>query len=335
VTYQTSTPIVQDSYPSSGYGDDLSIAALWLGLAQNDSTLISQAKGYFDQFKLAKQLPDSAFNWDSPLPAIPILGTQIYLSYPQLGGDGWQSQAEEYLDRIVSGKGAGKLTKGGLLFYDASSPLASLNPAINAAMLLKRYAVIATSSDKANSYLQFAKSQTDYLLGNNPMSVPYVVGMNPNSPRNPHAALASGGNDINNINTSPPAETYVLYGGVVGGPDKRDRYYDIRDDWPQTEIAVDYNAPLLTLAAMHVMNETTDPFYTSLQAGAYASKKPSGHPCDPVYSCGPSLSSGAKIAIAVVVTVFGLAIIGGIAYLVIRYRRGRKFSRHERVKSSN
>jgi endoglucanase len=112
VTYQTSTPIVQDSYPSSGYGDDLSIAALWLGLAQNDSTLISQAKGYFDQFKLAKQLPDSALNWDSPLPAIPILGTQIYLSYPQLGGDSWQSQAEAYLDRILSGNGAGKLTKG-------------------------------------------------------------------------------------------------------------------------------------------------------------------------------------------------------------------------------
>lgn len=66
--------------------------------------------------------------------------------------------------------------------------------------------------------------------------VPYVVGMNPNSPRNPHSALASGGDDISNINTSPPVEAYVLYGGVVGGPDKRDKYYDIRDDWPETEV---------------------------------------------------------------------------------------------------
>lgn len=66
--------------------------------------------------------------------------------------------------------------------------------------------------------------------------VPYVVGMNPNSPHNPHSAMASGGDDITNINTSPPAEAYVLYGGVVGGPDQRDRYYDLRDDWPQTEV---------------------------------------------------------------------------------------------------
>ena len=86
---------------------------------------------------------------------------------------------------------------------------------------------------------------------------------------------------------------------------------------------MDYNAPLLTLAAMHVMNDTADPFYTSLQAGAYASKKPSGHPCDPVYSCTPSLSTAGKIAIAVVATVVGLGIIGGIIFMVVRYRRRR------------
>ena len=116
MTYQTSVPVVDSSYASSGYGDDLSIAALWLGLAQNDSTLISQAKGYFDQFQLGSALPDSVFNWDSPLPGIPILGTQIYQSYPQLGGNSWQSQAEAYLDRLVSGKGAGKLNKGSKLY---------------------------------------------------------------------------------------------------------------------------------------------------------------------------------------------------------------------------
>jgi len=114
MTYQTSVPAVKDSYPSSGYGDDLAIAALWLGLAQNDSTLVGQADGYFDQFKLGIQLPDSLFNWDSVLPGIPILGTQISQSYPELGGGGWKSRAEAYLDRVVSGKGAGRLTKGWL-----------------------------------------------------------------------------------------------------------------------------------------------------------------------------------------------------------------------------
>lgn len=70
------------------------------------------------------------------------------------------------------------------------------------------------------------------------MSAPYVVGSNPNSPQNPHSALASGGNDISEINTSPLQEAYVLYGAVVGGPDSSDRFYDIRSDWPETEVCV-------------------------------------------------------------------------------------------------
>ena len=168
MTYQTSVPVVWDSYPSTSYGDDLAIAALWLGWAQNNLTLISQAKGYFDYFELDKQLPDSVFNWDSLLPGVPILGTQICRSYPQLGEGGWQSLAETYLDRLVSGKGAGKLTKGsrtrfpgvfhrrnytgGLLYYNNAPSSTILNLAINAAMLLRRYAAIA-SDDKTDTYL--------------------------------------------------------------------------------------------------------------------------------------------------------------------------------------
>ena len=66
--------------------------------------------------------------------------------------------------------------------------------------------------------------------------MPYVVGINPNSPRNPHSAPASGGTDVDHINDQPHEETYVLYGAVVGGPDKDDKYWDIRSDWMQTEV---------------------------------------------------------------------------------------------------
>ena len=48
--------------------------------------------------------------------------------------------------------------------------------------------------------------------------------------------MASGGNDIEQIDTSPPQEAYVLYGGVVGGPDSKDRFYDIRSDYIETEV---------------------------------------------------------------------------------------------------
>jgi endoglucanase len=49
--------------------------------------------------------------------------------------------------------------------------------------------------------------------------------------------MASGGNDISAIDTSPLQEAYVLYGAVVGGPDTKDNFYDIRSDWVETEVS--------------------------------------------------------------------------------------------------
>ncbi|KAF8508411.1 Six-hairpin glycosidase-like protein, partial [Gautieria morchelliformis] len=82
-------------------------------------------------------------------------------------------------------------------------------------------AVTQTHPDKVTAYQNFAQCQVDYALGKNPMSAPYVVGSNPNSPSNPHSALTSA---------------YILYGGMVGGPDCNDNFYNIRRYWPETEV---------------------------------------------------------------------------------------------------
>lgn len=106
-----------------------------------------------------------------------------------------------------------------------------------------------------------------------------MVGQHPNSAQNPHSALASGGNDIGAIDTIPEKEAYVLYGGVVGGPDKQNNYFDQRSDYTQTEIALDYNAPVLSLTAARIQYQawTAPPQPGSLDVGA-------GGPLgDPVY----------------------------------------------------
>ena len=149
----------------------------------------------------------------------------------------------------------------------------------------------------------------------NGILVPYVVGMHPNSPRNPHSAMASGGNDASDINGSPPVEAYTLYGAVVGGPDRQDLYRDVRDNVNQTEVrflttvphlrfvitapqaAIDYNAPLLTLAAMHVMIDTADPFYTCMGSDACISNNSSpGYP--------PSSTGNLKSGVIVLTVLF-------------------------------
>ena len=43
-----------------------------------------------------------------------------------------------------------------------------------------------------------------------------------------------------------------MYGALVGGPLSSDKFWDWRDDWVETEVALDYNAMIPTLAAMQV-----------------------------------------------------------------------------------
>ncbi|KAJ2914293.1 hypothetical protein MD484_g6157, partial [Candolleomyces efflorescens] len=323
--YQKSVPQVADAYGSSDYGDELAIAALFLSWATGDAALFTEAEGYYEKYNLADS--NRVFNWDSKVPGLAVLFAQLAKSNPSVGGNltAWQANAEQYFDSIVDRKKSpGYVTGGGLLFFEGDSDSASLNPALNVAMLMRRFSTLATSDEKRTKYLDFAQSQLDYALGRNPMSVPYVVGANPNSPRNPHSAMASGGNDVETIDSDPVNTTYTLYGAVIGGPDKLDRFFDIRSDWPQTEVALDYNAPMLTLAAMHALADRSDPYYTYLQAGEYEKVKPDGFPCDAVFTSGcrgPHMSKGAKIAMAVSIVVvclvvFGLA--GYYIYLLIR-----------------
>ncbi|RXW24596.1 hypothetical protein EST38_g1220 [Candolleomyces aberdarensis] len=335
--YQKSVPQVADAYGSSDYGDELAIAALFLSWATGDAALFAEAESYYEKYNLADS--NRVFNWDSKVPGLAVLFSQIAKSNPSVGANftTWQAAAEQYFDSIVDNKKSpGRMTGGGLLFFEGDSDSASLNPALNVAMLMRRFSTLATSDEKKTKYLNFAQSQLDYALGKNPMSgesalltyedanandytilVPYIVGANPNSPSNPHSAMASGGNDVETIDTDPLNTTYTLYGAVVGGPDKLDRFFDIRSDWPQTEIALDYNAPMLTLAAMHALADRLDPYYTALRAGEYEKVKPDGFPCDAVFTSGcrgPHMSKGAKIAMAVSIVVVSLIVFGLAGY---------------------
>lgn len=82
---------------------------------------------------------------------------------------------------------------------------------------------------------------------------------------------------------------------------------------------------MLTLVAMHVLNDTSDPFFTRLQPGAFEAKKPSGNPCDAAFHCHPGgLSTGAKVALGVTLSIVGSAVIAtGIWYYT--RRRGLRY----------
>ena len=41
---------------------------------------------------------------------------------------------------------------------------------------------------------------------------------------------------------NPNPNTYILFGALVGGPDLKGNYLDARDNYQQSEVAIDYNA---------------------------------------------------------------------------------------------
>ncbi|MDX2055651.1 MAG: glycoside hydrolase family 9 protein [Polyangiaceae bacterium] len=106
---------------------------------------------------------------------------------------------------------------------------------------------------KTTDYQALAKSQLDWVLGQNPTGRSYVVGIGTNPPRSPHhrnacEQEASGPNDSVGCK-------HLLYGALVSGPSVGRAYADNVSDYVQNEVALDYNAGLVGLAAYAVYLE--------------------------------------------------------------------------------
>merc|ERR1712131_379539 len=92
----------------------------------------------------------------------------------------------------------------------------------------------------------FASSQVHYFLGENPKKMSYVVGFGDLYPQRPHhrgascpqTQMACGDQFRDSGNPNPN----ILFGALVGGPDNKDEYKDDRNDYEQSEVALDYNA---------------------------------------------------------------------------------------------
>ena len=87
-----------------------------LAVATNSSSYFTDASNYYASYKLSGT--SVVFNWDSKIPALPVLAYQIAQNRPWLVTDGasgasfWQSEAEKVLDSVAS---HGQLP-GGLLW---------------------------------------------------------------------------------------------------------------------------------------------------------------------------------------------------------------------------
>ncbi|CAG8596344.1 2354_t:CDS:2 [Cetraspora pellucida] len=250
LTLSSSTVIKEArGYYTPKFFDKLAYGAIWLYRATYQSQYLDKAVNYYNQYKKISH-DIEIMTWGDQIGSCNILFAQIF-DKSNANFSFWSSEAEHYLDNILTNTSVCNFTSGGLLWCDDS--ITSIPTSLNSAFGFLMYSAYASTIEKANIYRNFVYSQINYIFGDNPMKMFYIVAVHPNSPKNPHHAGAHGGTNVENLN-DPPETKYPLYGAVIGGPSMNDSYLDSRSNYIQSEVALDYNSAFQGIMAYYVMN---------------------------------------------------------------------------------
>ncbi|OAQ30338.1 Six-hairpin glycosidase, partial [Linnemannia elongata AG-77] len=262
-TYQTVVPAANCCYASTGYLDELAWGAAWMYRVTRDPVYAAKASHYVSEYsKLEHGNVILPITWDDKTGLVYIL--MAGMTQGTAEGVQWQALAEKFGNFVIHAPKPCAFTSGGMYYCYGYSGDDTSNNRYNMNMT---NALENETRGKIEAYRSFASRQVRYLLGDNPEKTPYVVGVHPNSPTNPHSSLASGGRSTDSIDTEPLKEAHILLGALVGGPDKNDRFQDLRSNWRQNEVALDYNAPFTSLMAYQVMTSHDPPPYATIAAG--------------------------------------------------------------------
>ncbi|KAH9292188.1 hypothetical protein KI387_042622, partial [Taxus chinensis] len=271
--YDSSIRNVKKFYGSiSGYDDELLWAAAWLYRATADqkylSYLIDNAKSLG-----GTEWSMTQFSWDNKYAGVQVLASMFLMQSKGEKNEAvlqqYQQNAEFFMCSCL-GKNDYSIqrTPGGLLHIQKWN---NLHFVIGSSYLLTVYSDYLSSAGKKlqcpngnvdpSELLALAKSQVDYILGDNPRATSYMVGYGSNYPHQVHHRAASIVSYKDNPSFVSCREGYgswfsrqdsdpnVLVGAIVGGPDENDNFVDARNKYEQTEPTTYNNAPMVGILA--------------------------------------------------------------------------------------
>ena len=247
--YSDSVPAASPFYTSwSGDGDELALGGAWLYRATGDSKYLNKAESYFKNN--VGNLGDWSYATDDH-----SYGAATLLA-KESSDPFFKEQTTRWLDTWVNGGGNVKYTNGGFA-HRANWASVPLN--MSAAFAAEWYNDNVEASSK---YSNFANSQVDYVLGDNPADFSYVVGFGDNYAKRTHHRGSAG---TAPMDSSSRENDNLLYGAVVGGPGAVDDFShnDRRDDWVTNEVGTSYNAPFAGAAIQQYENLGGDPLSES------------------------------------------------------------------------
>ncbi|CAN4093966.1 unnamed protein product [Withania somnifera] len=264
-SYSKNIPKVATYYNSTGYGDELLWAASWLYHATGDQSYYNYATGEnADSFGNFGN--PTWFSWDNKL-----AGTQVLLSrvsFFNSKGTSNLDTLQEYrktAEAVMCGllpkspTATSSRTDSGLIWISEwnalQHPVASAFLAVlySDYMLTSRTAKITCNGDAYTpaDLRKFAISQADYVLGDNPSKMSFLVGYGDNYPQYVHHRGASIPKDASTgckdgwkyLDSTEPNPN-VATGALVGGPFLNETYVDSRNNSKQGEPTT-YNSAVI------------------------------------------------------------------------------------------
>ncbi|KAJ3045032.1 Endoglucanase [Rhizophlyctis rosea] len=285
-------------YPSTAYTDELALSSFWMYLAHKNANS-SETQTYLNNAKShVTTLAAVEYSWDDKAIAVMIL------LYRETKDPALKPLIETFFNKWINPTQTGAVPRSprGLAYY---YKWGSLSYAANTAWLALIYAKIIDDQSYQLKLRTFAVQQTNYILGDCGRS--WIPGFGDNDPKLPYHKssynsyidypMRGQGNDVigsDFLNSRTP-NRFILYGALVGGPEKNDTYVDNRENYVYTEVTQDYNAAWTGLLAGLIEFYGVDKFQAASDCGlnlgwdhknAVASKKPVYGQGDCYHSCG-------------------------------------------------
>ncbi|KAL0351776.1 UNVERIFIED_CONTAM: Endoglucanase 10 [Sesamum calycinum] len=264
-SYSISIPEVRSFYNSTGYGDELLWAAGWLYHATGEKSYFEYATG-----KTAEAYGNwgnpTWFSWDNKLAGAQVLLSRVsFFGSKDVASNDVIGKYRETAEAVMCGflpkspTATESRTENGLIWV---SEWNALQQSVSSAFLAVVYSdymhtsrtpqiSCSGSTFKASDLRDFAITQANYVLGDNPMQMSYVVGYGDTYPQQVHHRGASIPADENPsckdgfkwLEADTPNPN-IATGALVGGPFLNDTYVDVRNNSMQGEPST-YNSALL------------------------------------------------------------------------------------------
>ncbi|ONK58822.1 uncharacterized protein A4U43_C08F100 [Asparagus officinalis] len=253
-----------------GYQDELLWGAAWLRRASRNDTFLNYIQN--NGKTLGAEDNINEFGWDNKHAGLNVLVSKEFLDGQIFSLQSYKESADSFMCTLIPESSSSHIqyTRGGLIYKPGGS---NMQHVTSIAFLLLTYAnYLSKTSQTVNcgsisigpaSLRLQAKRQVDYILGDNPMKMSYMVGYGEKYPQRIHhrgSSLPSksdhpqviGCKDgtvyFNSTNPNPNP----LVGAVVGGPGEDDVYDDDRADFRRSEPTTYINAPLVGALAYFV-----------------------------------------------------------------------------------